>query len=145
MNTDMHLNMLNLVYAPFVALLLYLGLDAEAVVGLTVLLGLDMITGVWKTIALGKKPQSWRFANGLLSKLVLIIVPFSLALAAKAVHVDLTVFIWATIDALILSELYSILGNIYSIRTKQEAEEFDVMSLILKKIRQFINKVLDDA
>ena len=138
------LKFLNVLYAPFVAMFIYLDLDKEAVVGLTILLLVDMVTGVWKTIALGQKPKSWRFANGLISKLVLLIVPFALAISAKAVHIDITIFIYATIDALILSELYSILANIYTIQTKKITEEFDVMSLILKRTRYFINTILKD-
>lgn len=135
---------LNLIYAPFVAIMLYLKLDTESISVLALLLSIDMVTGVWKTLRIGQKPTSWRFANGLLSKGVLILVPLVIAVAAKGVHIDITPLVWTIIDALILSEMYSILANIYTIKTQQQTEEFDVMSLILKKIRHFINKALND-
>ncbi len=137
--------MANWIYAPFVATMLYWGMDEEAVIGLSILIVIDMITGVWKTIALDKKPSSTRFVNGLISKLVLLIIPFVLAVASKSVHLDLSIFLWVVINALILSEMYSILANIYTIRSKKETEEFDVMSIILRKTRKFIDKVLGDV
>ncbi len=135
---------LNALYLPFVSVVHYLGLETEALALFCTLLVIDLITGVLKVLSLKQKPKSWRFANGLISKGVLLLIPLSIAVAAKAVHIDLGELIYLFISALILSELYSIIANIYTIHTGKEAEEFDVLSLLLKKIRTTINMMLGD-
>jgi len=136
---------MNLLYFPFIALLQYLDLDAEVIAIFAGLLVLDIITGWFKVISLGMKPRSWRLANGIISKVVLITIPLVMALGAKAIHVDISGLFYIVIDALILSEVYSILGNIYTINTKKHVEEFDVLSKILKLIRNTLNKMLKDS
>jgi len=135
---------INLLYLPFVSMMIYLKMDREVIMLFSILLLLDMITGVGKTIKIGEKPKSWRFANGLISKMVLIIIPFALALTAKALKIDIHLLVWVVLDSLILSEAYSILGNIYTIRTGKQTEEYDVVSLILRKIRTLLNRLLGD-
>ena len=136
---------LNFLYIPFVALMHYLGLDAEVMMIFSTLLVLDIITGWFKTIAVGEKPKSWRLANGIISKVVLILVPLVMAAVAKAVHdIDVRVLFYVVVDALILSEAYSIIGNIYTINTGNKVEEFDVLSKILKLIRNSLNRLLQD-
>ena len=135
---------MNFLYLPFVSTLMYLGLNQEAIVGLAVLLTIDMVTGVAKEYKLGRVPQSRRFTNGIISKAVLILIPFIMAISGKAVNIDLTVIVYVVINALILSEAYSSIANIYTISTGKEVEEFDAMSLILKFIRGRINNMLGD-
>jgi len=136
---------MNLLYLPFIALMQYLKLDTEVLAIFSGLLIIDIITGWFKVISLGMKPRSWRLANGIISKVVLITIPLVMALGAKAVHVDITWLFYVVVDALILSEVYSILGNIYTINTKKHVEEFDVLSKILKLIRNTLNKILKDS
>lgn len=136
---------LNLIYVPWITLLQYLSLNTEVIAIFAGLLGLDIITGWLKVLSLGIKPRSWRLANGIISKVVLITIPIVMALGAKAIHVDISGLFYIVIDALILSEVYSILGNIYTINTKKHAEEFDVLSKILKLIRNTLNNLLKDS
>ena len=137
--------LLNFLYIPFVALMHYLNLDAEVMTIFASLLVIDIITGWFKTIAIGEKPKSWRLANGIISKLVLILVPLVMAAVAKGVHdIDVKVLFYVVVDALILSEAYSIIGNIYTINTGSKVEEFDVLSKILKLIRNGLNRLLQD-
>lgn len=119
---------LNFLYIPFVALLQYLGLDGEVLLIFTGLLIIDIITGWLKTLAIGEKPKSWRLANGIISKVVLVTIPLVMALAAKALHIDISWLFYVVIDALILSEVYSIFGNVYTMNTGKNVEEYDVLS-----------------
>jgi len=137
--------LLNVMYIPFITLMQYLEIDAEVVLIFAVLLIVDIITGWFKVLSLGNKPKSWRLANGIISKLVLLFIPIVVALGAKAIHVDLSWLFYVVLDALILSEVYSIIGNIYTINTKKVAEEYDVLSKILKLIRNTLNKLLKDS
>lgn len=135
---------MNFLYLPFVSTLLYLGLNKEAIAGLAILLVIDMITGVAKEYRLGRKPQSRRFTNGIISKMVLLLIPFILAISAKAINIDIVSIVWVVINALVLSEAYSSIANIYTISTGKEVEEFDAMSLILRFIRERITNMLGD-
>ena len=144
-NVTLKIAAINFLYIPFISLLQYLNLDGEVIAIFSVLLVLDIVTGWFKVLSLGMKPRSWRLANGIISKVVMIIIPLVMALGAKAIHVDITGLFYIVIDALILSEVYSILGNIYTINTKKHVEEFDVLSKILKLIRNTLNKMLKDS
>jgi len=132
-------------YLPFAFIIEYSKVDTVVVETLTVLIILDIVTGFMKTICVGGKPTSTRLANGIFSKLVLLLIPISVALAAKPFGMDLKFLVNGIMSALILSELYSIIANIYTINTKKEVEEFDVISLILKFIRNKINRILGDV
>ena len=136
--------LLNVFYLPFIWVTQYLAMDEEVFVIFASLMILDIITGWLKTLAVGEKPESWRLANGIISKAVLIIVPLVMALSLKALHIDGEIIFYVVIDALILSEVYSIFGNVYTIRTGKYAEEYDVMSKLLRLIRTTLNKLLGD-
>ena len=135
---------LNTLYIPFVAFMHYLNID-HIVIGLfALLLVIDMITGIAKSIKLRIKPTSRRFSAGVLAKLTLLFIPIIISIGAKAVNIDISVVVTTTINALILNEVYSSIANIYTIQTGKVAEEFDVLSMLLKFIRNFINRMLDD-
>ncbi len=136
---------LNLVYIPFIWVMQYLDLEAEVISIFAILLSIDLVTGWAKTVSLGEKPRSRRLAKGILAKSVLLLMPIVLALGAKAIHMDATVLVYVFINALILSEVYSIIGNIYTIRTGRATEEYDVISKILKVIRTMLNRLLEEG
>ena len=133
-----------ILYIPMVTLLNYLDLDHEAIFILSALLVVDTVTGVMKVVAMKDKPTSTRLANGIISKGLLFLVPLIVALMAKGLDLDLVIFVKSVVSLLIISESYSVLGNIYTVIYKKKVEEFDVMSIILKKIRALLNKILGD-
>jgi len=135
---------INLFYVPFVGFLLWAGVDKEALLVFAILLAIDIVTGLGKAYRLGHKWKSVRLANGIISKCILILIPLVMALVAKGLHLDISTLVFIVIDALILSEAYSIIENIYVFRSGKDIEEFDVLSLILKQIRNTLNKVLGD-
>jgi len=81
-------------------------------------------------------------ANGIIAKLVLILIPVTLAALAHGLDLDITPLVKSALTVLLLSESYSILGNIYSIKTKEDAPEFDAVNFILKKINQLLEAVV---
>jgi len=115
--------------------LTYIGLDHEAIAIFTTLIVIDYVTGIWKAKTLKESITSHKMKYGIVSKLSLIILPITLALAAKISNENTTVFFNWGINLLIVSETYSIIGNIYSIRTGKELPEWDVIALLGKKIR----------
>jgi len=115
-----------------------IGCPAETCQVLVTLMFVDMITGIMKS----GKLNGWRsiksslMAFGFTSKLALLLVPVVIALAGKGINIDLLFLATGAITVLVLSETYSILGNIQAIRTGKEVPEFDVVGIMIKKIRE---------
>lgn len=133
----------NGLYIP--ALLVGAGLPQEGVTALMILVFLDFITGIAKSgIIYGwHSIKSSRGVAGVLSKVMVIVAPYSLAVANNGLGINLEAVIKTIMTMLILSELYSILGNIRAINTKQEVPEFDGLSFILKKIQKALLKLME--
>ena len=135
---------LNTLYIPFIAFMNFLKLDHIAIEMFALLLVIDMLTGIAKSLRLGIKPTSKRFSLGILSKLILILVPIILSIAAKAIDINISAIVYTAINALILNEVYSSIANIYTIRTGKIVEEFDVLSKLLFIIKSFMTRILDE-
>jgi hypothetical protein len=135
---------LNFLYIPFIALMHFIAIDKMTFTIYAGLLAIDLLTGVGKVIRLGHKPTSKRFLIGIMAKLTFLLVPIIVALGAKGIGLDLTSLVNTVIYALILNEVYSSIANIYTIQTGIEAEEFDVLSKILKVLRDLIERILND-
>ncbi len=88
-----------------------IGVDIDAMYYLSILLVIDYATGLMKALRVGESITSHKMKYGVVSKLSIVII---------------------------LSELYSIIGNIYSIRTREQLPEMEVLSIIASKIRDFM-------
>jgi len=120
--------------------LVYLGINAEAFMLFSLLLGMDYSTGILKARAIKESITSNKMKYGIISKFSLILIPIVLAIGAKAVGADFGSVLLAGINMLILSEVYSIIGNIYAIKTHEELPEYDVVAMIGKRIRNALLK-----
>ena len=65
---------------------------------------------------------------GMASKFVLILIPITLAIAAKILGQDFSDILFTGINILVFSEVYSIFGNIYSMKKKKELPEIDAVA-----------------
>ena len=122
----------------FSTMLAYLEISQEPFALFAILLMIDYVTGLVKAQALNISITSNKMKYGIISKLSLLFIPIVLAIAAKAVGVDSHYILMSGINILIISEVYSIIGNIYSTRTKEELPEYDAVAMIGKKIRNFL-------
>lgn len=129
----------------FGGMLTYLGLNGESFFLFSVLLVIDYMTGVAKAYRLGHCITSNKMKYGVLSKLSLLLIPIVLAIGAKAVGADFKTVLMVGINILVLSEIYSIIGNIYSIRTKDELPEYDVVAMLGKRIRNVLIKYSEEG
>ena len=132
----------NLFYIPCVPILLYLNLPIEPMVVLAVLLLIDYTTGVLKVFILKGSLRSYRAIAGLLTKGSILLLVLALAFMAKGINLDFQLYLKIFISVLIISETYSIFGNVYSCLTKEEIEEFDAVAIVIKKVRKGIEKML---
>ena len=112
---------------------------------LGILMMLDIISGVAKTVIVGTKPTSRRFVIGIISKILVLIIPMILWITAKGVlWIELKGFVNIVLSMLVLAESYSVLQNIISVRQRKEIEEYDamtaVLNFILKEVKRFIEE-----
>lgn len=123
-------------FAAFMAMILvWAGVNEQTYSIFTFLLLTDYVTGISKAYMMGDSITSNKSKYGIMSKASLLIIPIILGLGGKAVGADFSTILYWSMNVLIMSELYSIIANVYSIRTGEELPEFDVLQLIGKRIR----------
>jgi len=135
MNENEYIVAFTIFLANLAGVLTYLGVPIEPFSLLAFLIMIDFITGVWKAHSLGVEVTSNKAKYGVLSKFSLLIIPIVMGAGARALGQNSTEFFVYGLNLLIVSEVYSTIGNIYSLRTKQELPEWDAISLIGKKMR----------
>lgn len=133
---------LNLLYIPCIPILSWLDVPKEPMAVLAILLMIDYVTGVLKVFILKGSIKSYRAVAGLMTKASILLLVFALALMAKGLDLDFKLYLSLFVSALIISETYSIFGNVYSCITREEIEEFDAVAMVIKKVRVAIERVL---
>ena len=130
----------NLAYIP--AILLGLSFDSYSI--LVVFMTIDIVLGITRTAIIygGRHVKSYRLSVGVISKLLMLIVPLLVVWTGKGVGINLFFLAQWSLGALILAEAYSVLGNIHAIRIRKDVAEFDVFSWILQKIQMILIKIL---
>ena len=137
-----NISVLNLFYLPCVPFLAYLSVPVEPIFILAILLGMDYFTGILKVFVLKGHLRSYRAVAGMLTKASIVLLVLALAFMAKGLGLDFKLYLSLLISALIISETYSIIGNVYSIVSREEIEEFDAVAMVIKRLRFFIEKML---
>ena len=134
---------LNLFLLPLASLVQFLEIDTKKLSILVVLMCIDMLTGTLKAYRTKENITSRRWIAGFLSKLVVLLVPFTIALMAMGVDFDVKWFIGFSLSIMVIAEAYSILGNIYTFKTGEAVAEIDAVSAIIKVLRNFIENMIE--
>lgn len=134
---------LNLLLLPFASIVQFLEIDAQKLTILVMLMCIDMLTGTFKAYRIKENITSRRWIAGFLSKLVVLLVPFTIALMAKGVDFDIKWFIGFSLSIMVIAEAYSILGNIYTYKTGEAVAEIDAVSAIIKVLRNFLENMIE--
>jgi toxin secretion/phage lysis holin len=134
----------------FVGMLLfaYLDIPQEQLAILGGLMIIDFVSGVAKQWRVDPtKITSKRAWLGVITKSASLSAVLTIALIIKGLQLDTSFYLSAMIGLLIMAEGYSILQNIYAVRTGKILPEYDVVSVILKSIsgiiKDKIEKTLD--
>lgn len=117
----------------------------SAFLTLTVLMVIDVVVGLGRSYRLQIPITSYRIKLGVISKLGVLLTVLSVGLAfthSGLVIDDLKEYIQLILWLFILSELYSIVSNVYAIKTGDSLPEVEVLSLIGAKIKKLIEAVL---
>jgi len=130
-------------HAAYVPLFL-IGLSFESYAILGVLMAADVFTGIIRTAVINgwTSVKSRRLSSGIIAKVVIVGVPLVLVWAGRGAGIDLLPVAKGALGMLVLSEAYSILGNIHAIYLRQDVPEFDAISFVLKKIRGIVERVV---
>lgn len=134
---------LNLFLLPLASLVQFLEIDAKKLSILVILMCIDMLTGTFKAYRTKENITSRRWIAGFLSKLVVLLVPFTIAIMAKGVDFDVKWFIGFSLSIMVIAEAYSILGNIYTFKTGEAVAEIDAVSAIIKVLRNFLENMIE--
>ena len=113
----------------------WLNLDVNMFLAFSILLIIDYVTGLGKAFYLKQSITSNRMKYGILSKISLVTIPLVLTIAAKGLDKDVMILIDSSMGILIISEVYSIFGNVYSMNRGEELPEFDAVAAIARRIR----------
>ena len=117
-------------------ILTYANINKEVFSIFITLTVIDSLTGALKAWVLADPVTSVKLRYGVASKFSLVLLPIVIGLGARALGHDAdALFTWG-MNLLILSEVYSIVGNTYTIRTKKYLPEWDVIALFGTKIRE---------
>ena len=117
----------------------YIGLDNDIVFFYAILLLMDYGTGLLKAIALKESITSNKMKYGIISKMILLIIPLALAITATMLKVHgIQSILFIGISILSVSELYSIIGNVYSIRQGKEFPEIEPLAILGKRIEKIL-------
>lgn len=134
---------LNTFLIPLAWVIQYLELDYRKLTILISLMCLDMATGTVKAYVSKQDITSRRWVAGFLSKLVVLLIPFVIALMAKGVDIDVKWFVSLSMSILIVAESYSILGNVHTIKTGEAVAEIDAVSAIIKALRNLFESMIE--
>lgn len=141
-STTAKISLLNLIYIPCVPLLTYLSLPPEQIAILAILLVIDYLTGITKVIIIKGGLKSYRSITGAVTKAFILLLVLTLAFMAKGINLDIEVYLGSFISILIISETYSIFGNVYACIKKEDIEEVDAVATVIGKVREYIGKLI---
>lgn len=117
----------------------------SAFITLTILMLIDVIVGLGRSYRLQIPITSYRIKLGVVSKLgvLLIVVAVGLAFTHSGLIIDdLKEYIQLILWLFILSELYSIVSNVYAIKTGDSLPEVEVLSLLGRKLKNLMEALI---
>lgn len=124
------------------AMFIFLGIKTGVVEVLFYLMCTDTILGIIKTVVLKNVLSFKILAVGMVSKISIIAIPLIIALMGKGLNFDLSYFVVATMNVLIVNEGISCITNVISIKGKKEIENKDYLTRFLNKIRGALSKLI---
>jgi len=134
-----------LIVSTFAWITAYLNIDGEMLTLYFVLLFVDLLTGTMAAFISREIMTQTRFLAGLLSKLLMFIIPIVVAIIAKMQGNDLLWFIKWTLIVLAVSEAISIFNNVLKSKGKTPLPEFDAIALISVKLRSILERLFNTA
>lgn len=118
--------------------ILFLNINIDIVKILLLLMLFDIIFGVAKAFVLNKQIRFSIMFKGVVTKVMLLLLPMVLALVAKGIGYDFKLLPDTFIKLFIVAEGFSIVTSCYVIKTGKEPEEVDLISAAISFLRNFL-------
>lgn len=122
----------------------YFWMSSEGLIIMSAMLVLDFLFGLLSAKSRGEKIESQKRERGLVKKLTRWLLPFIVAWGLKWTGMPVTELVHVIVGMIVFSELYSIIGHIYSINYKEQLPEVDAFKMLLngliKMLKNLINK-----
>ena len=131
-------------YVAVTSMLVYLNIPQESLWVLASLMVIDTITGIakqYKVESIGI--TSKRMTTGIVTKFVTFLCLLSVWLVINHFDLDPKYYIQTVMGILIMAEFYSIIQNVYAVRTGVILPEYDVISIALKRLTWFIQDFIE--
>ena len=132
----------DLIKLPLYFIFTYLGIGTDVVKVLFLLMMLDSIIGIIVSLRLGESFSFKVLGWGMVQKLILLLIPMTLALIAKGLSFDFKYFVIAAMDIIIVSEGISIFRNILSYRKRERIESTDYITMLLSVIKDYFSRLI---
>lgn len=126
-------NILKCLFYTFFALV---NLNYDMAIFLFVAMMIDMFFGVSKAVVLKERVSPKIFIIGFIAKLMLLIIPFTVAVLGIALNMEFTWTADLAVRVLLANECLSILANILSVKNKRKVENIDLVSIFIAWIRK---------
>ena len=105
---------------------------------------IDTITGIAKQYKIESVGiTSKRMTTGIVTKFVTFLCLLSGGLVINHFDLDPKYYIQTVMSILIMAEFYSIIQNVYAVRTGVILPEYDAISISLKKLSYFIEQTIE--
>jgi len=121
----------------------FLNMNSDVVNILFWLMLFDTALGVVKSITLGKKFSFKKLVWGMVTKVSVLLMPMILALIAKGLSFDFNWFVISVVNVLVVSEGFSAITNILSIRQKKDIKSVDFVTVLIQKVRDGLQKIIE--
>lgn len=125
-------------------ILAYFSISQEWLVIMTSMLVLDLIFWLLSAKSRWERIESKKLQQWLMKKMTRWLLPFIVALWLKWTWLPwienlIDVIVWM----IVFSELYSVIGHIYSINYKEELPEVDAFKMLLNWIVKFLKNLIN--
>lgn len=115
-----------------------LGITYDMLLAFSLLIIIDVVTGVAASIVVRGRAsfRSSTMARGAIIKCLYVLILLVIAELGIALDIDMKTFVKSVLGILAVSEAYSILANMYMIKTKRIVEEVDALTPIMNKVKR---------
>jgi len=131
-------------YVAITSLFVYLNIPQESLWVLASLMVIDTITGIakqYKVESIGI--TSKRMNIGIMTKFVTLMFLFAGWLVINFFKIEPDYYVQTVLSVLIMAEFYSIIQNVYAVRTGVILPEYDVISIALKRLTGAIQDLIE--
>lgn len=125
----------------------FLNIDTDIVKVLMLLMLIDTLSGVIKSLGLKEKFNFKILFFGLCSKLLILLIPMVLALVGRGISktYNFSPLLDSVLKVLVVAEGLSIITNFYVLKTKKEIQNIDIVTLLLSAIRKAMLSIINST